>query len=91
MNLVIVLLNNIWFGIFIKRSHLITFVSLLLKQSFSCNFLKAYINFKVQGWRDGSVVKSADCSFEGSEFKSQQHGGSQPSVTKSDVYLTAES
>jgi hypothetical protein len=32
------------------------------------------------------VVKSADCSSEGPEFKSQQpHGGSQPSVTKSDA------
>jgi hypothetical protein len=31
------------------------------------------------------VVKNADCSSEGPEFKSQQpHGGSQPSVTKSD-------
>ena len=30
-----------------------------------------------EGWRDGSVVKSTDCSSEGSEFKSQQpHGGS---------------
>jgi hypothetical protein len=29
------------------------------------------------------VVKSADCSSKGPEFKSQQpHGGSQPSVTK---------
>jgi hypothetical protein len=38
------------------------------------------------GWRDGSVVKSADCSSEGPEFKSQQpHGGSQPSVMKSDA------
>jgi hypothetical protein len=38
------------------------------------------------GWRDGSVVKSTDCSSEGPEFKSQQpHGGSQPSVTKSDA------
>ena len=28
------------------------------------------------GWRDGSVVKSTDCSFKGPEFKSQQpHGG----------------
>jgi hypothetical protein len=37
-----------------------------------------------RGWRDGSVVKSTDCSFEGSEFKSQQpHGGSQPSVVRS--------
>jgi hypothetical protein len=35
----------------------------------------------VSGWRDGSVVKSTDCSSEGPEFKSQQpHGGSQPSV-----------
>jgi hypothetical protein len=40
------------------------------------------------GWRDGSVVKSADCSSEGSEFKSQQpYGGSQPSVTKSNALL----
>jgi hypothetical protein len=32
------------------------------------------------GWRDGSVVKSIDCSSEGPEFNSQQpHGGSQPS------------
>jgi len=33
------------------------------------------------GWRDGSVVKSTDCSSRGPEFKSQQpRGGSQPSV-----------
>jgi hypothetical protein len=39
-----------------------------------------------KGWRDGSVVKSANCSSEGPKFKSQQpHGGSQPSVTKSDA------
>jgi hypothetical protein len=37
-------------------------------------------------WRDGSVVKSTDCSFRGPEFKSQQpHGGSQPSVMGSDA------
>jgi hypothetical protein len=36
---------------------------------------------KVSGWRDGSVVKSTDCSFRGPEFSFQQpHGGSQPSV-----------
>jgi hypothetical protein len=41
---------------------------------------------KNRGWWDGSVVKSADCSSKGPEFKSQQpHGGSQPSVTKSDA------
>jgi hypothetical protein len=40
----------------------------------------------IRGWRDTSVVKSADCSSEGPEFKSQQpHGGSQPSVTKPDA------
>jgi hypothetical protein len=37
-------------------------------------------------WRDGSAVKSTDCSSEGPEFKSQQpHGGSQPSVMRSDT------
>jgi hypothetical protein len=38
------------------------------------------------GWRDGSVVKSTDCSSKGPEFKSQQlQGGSQPSVMRSDA------
>jgi hypothetical protein len=38
------------------------------------------------GWRDDSVVKSTDCASEGPEFKSQQpHGGSQPSVMRSDL------
>ena len=33
-----------------------------------------------------SAVKSTDCSSEGPEFKSQQpHGGSQPSVMRSDT------
>jgi hypothetical protein len=32
------------------------------------------------------VVKSTDCSSEGPEFKSQQpHGGSQPSIIRSDA------
>jgi hypothetical protein len=36
--------------------------------------------------REGSVVKSTDCSSGGSEFNSQQpHGGSQPSVMVSDA------
>jgi hypothetical protein len=40
------------------------------------------------GRRDGSVIKSTDCSSEGPEFKSQQpHGGSQPSVMRSDALL----
>jgi hypothetical protein len=38
------------------------------------------------GWSSGSVVKSIDCSSEGHEFKSQQpHGGSEPSVMRSDA------
>jgi len=33
------------------------------------------------GWRDGSAVKSTDCSSRGPEFKSQKpHGSSQSSV-----------
>jgi hypothetical protein len=40
----------------------------------------------VPGWRDGSTGKSTDCSSRGPEFKSQQlHGGSQPSVMRSDT------
>jgi hypothetical protein len=39
-----------------------------------------------EGWRDGSVVKSPDCSSRGPEFNSQQpHGGSQPSTMGSDA------
>jgi hypothetical protein len=39
-----------------------------------------------KGWRDGSGVKSTDCSSEGPEFKSQQpHGGSQPSIMRPDA------
>jgi hypothetical protein len=37
-------------------------------------------------WRDGSAVKSTDCSSRGPEFKSQQpYGGSQPSGMVSDA------
>jgi hypothetical protein len=40
----------------------------------------------ILGWRDGSAVKSIDCSSAGPEFKSQQpHGGSQLSVMRSDA------
>ena len=40
----------------------------------------------VEGWRDGSAVKSTDCSFGDPEFKSQQPpGGSQPSMMRSDA------
>jgi hypothetical protein len=41
------------------------------------------------GWRDGSEVKSTDCSSKGPAFNSQQpHGGSEPSVMRSDVLFS---
>jgi hypothetical protein len=43
-------------------------------------------SIEVGGWRDGSAVKSTDCSSEGPEFKSQQpHGVSQASIMKFDA------
>ena len=43
---------------------------------------------KDPGWRDGSQVKSTDCSSRGSEFNSQQpQGGSQPSVMRSYAFF----
>jgi hypothetical protein len=40
----------------------------------------------IEDWRDGSVVKSTDCSSRDPEFNSQQpHGSSQPSVMGSDA------
>lgn len=41
---------------------------------------------KQEGWRDGSAVENTDRSSDGPEFKSQPpHGGSQPSIRKSDT------
>jgi hypothetical protein len=46
----------------------------------------AYIKINILDWRDGSSVKSTDCSSRGPEFNSQRpHGGSQPSVMGSDA------
>jgi hypothetical protein len=46
----------------------------------------SFKNISGGGWRDGSEVKSTDCSSEGPEFKFQQpHGGSQPLVMRSDA------
>ena len=43
----------------------------------SLNWDKASIRSSCRGWRDGSVVKSTNCSPKGPEFNSQQvHGGS---------------
>jgi hypothetical protein len=44
------------------------------------------VRYELLDWRDGSVVKSTDCSSRGPEFKSPQpHGGSQPSLGRSDA------
>ena len=54
----------------------------------------------IMGWRDGSADKSTECSSEDPEFKSHMvqepesksrvqkpHGGSQPSIMRSDALL----
>ena len=44
------------------------------------------------GYRDGSADKGTDCSSRGPEFKSQlPHGGSQPSVMRSDAHSSGVS
>jgi hypothetical protein len=49
------------------------------------NVISRTQNPDARGWRDGSAVKSTDCSSRGPEFNSQQpHGGSEPSVIESD-------
>jgi hypothetical protein len=48
--------------------------------------LNELVKIFVSAWRDGSVVKSTDCSSGGPEFNSQQpHGSPQPSVVGSDA------
>jgi hypothetical protein len=51
---------------------------LMVAQAHRFAFSVPACNLKTYGsWRDGSAVKSTDCSFRGPEFKSQQpHGGS---------------
>jgi len=61
-------------------------------QSLSTRDLKTCLHSNIipptRGWRDGSVVKSTDCSSRGPEFNSQQpHGGSQPSVIESNAFF----
>jgi hypothetical protein len=51
-----------------------------------CGYKMFLKKVKEWGWRDGSEVKITDCYSEGPEFNSQQlHGGSQPSVMRSDT------
>jgi hypothetical protein len=48
--------------------------------------LKLVFQKIIMGWRNGSVVKSTDCSSRCPEFNSQQrHGGSQPPIKSSNV------
>jgi hypothetical protein len=48
---------------------------------FFCLFFCFFQDRVSLGWRDGSAVKSTDCSSKGPEFNSHQpHSGSQPSV-----------
>jgi hypothetical protein len=55
----------------------------LLQNAFALNKFSLQI---IRGYRDGSAVKSTDCSFKSHEFNSQQlHGGSQPSIMRSDA------
>jgi len=57
-----------------------------VKATITCEDKDRYLENSKMGWRDGSVVKSIDCSSRGPEFKSQKpHGGSQPSVKRSDA------
>ena len=52
----------------ISRQHSIQAVAyLLISVRIQVHSEQEYL---VEGWRDGSVVKSADCSSKGSEFKS---------------------
>ena len=45
-----------------------------------------FLKMLLQGWRDGSAVKSTDCSSRAPELNSQQpHGGPQPSIMGSDA------
>jgi hypothetical protein len=60
-------------------------ISLMLIRVIVYSVLNYISKISIWGWRDGSKVKSTDCSSEGPEFKSQQPpGDSQPSITKSD-------
>jgi hypothetical protein len=57
-------------------------------QPYSEIFLNTKLNMKVSrgAGEMAQWVRAPDCSSEGPEFKSQQpHGGSQPSVTRSDA------
>jgi hypothetical protein len=58
----------------------------ILVNSLSLLYRRWCIKSRVVGWRDGSAVKSTDCSSRDPELNSQQpHDGSQPSVMRSNA------
>ena len=76
----------------VKWNHKVALIciSLILRKvnTFKNSFVAICVSFEKYSWlaRDGSAVKSNDCSSEGLEFKSQQpHGGSQLSIMRSDA------
>jgi hypothetical protein len=70
----------------LDANHLLGLAFPILKNDEPIQFNYISLKLTIGGWRDGSVVKSTDCSSEGPEFKSQQpHGGSQSSVMRSDA------
>jgi hypothetical protein len=62
---------------------------LTCKDSVRSNHLLSSFELRIYGSGAGEMaqwVRAPDCSSEGPEFKSQEpHGGSQPSVTRSDA------
>jgi hypothetical protein len=70
------------------HAHLCSLVKMSSSSDENKSTISSYWSFENdnKGWKDGLAVKSTDCSSEGPEFKSQQpHGGSQPSVMRSDA------
>ena len=67
---------------------LTSFTTFNLEESVSVSKVNMTQNRGPGGWRDGSAVKSTDCSYESPEFKSQQpHGSSKPYIKRSDAHI----
>jgi hypothetical protein len=62
--------------------------NMLSPKFFGIPFNIPLLEMTVLGWRDGSAVKSTDCSSKAPEFNPQQpHRGSQPSVMGSNFFF----
>jgi hypothetical protein len=54
-------------------------------------FKRLFKKDNIMGWRDGSAVRSTDCSSRGPEFNSQQpHGGSGALFWHAGIYADRE-